>query len=58
MNERYVKVIGLKFDALEGLQVVSDNNRKTFQEAGVVADQKNDGDTIFVCIPCTYNFSK
>ena len=58
MNERYVKVIGLKFDVLEGLQVVSDNNRKTFQEAGVVADKKNDGDTIFICIPCTYKFSR
>lgn len=55
MDAKYVKVIGIKFDALEGLKVVTDHNRKNFVEAGVVADKESDGDTIFICIPCTYN---
>lgn len=50
----YVKVIGVKFDVLEGLKVVTDYNRKNFMEAGEVADKENDGDTIFICVPCTY----
>lgn len=51
---KYVKVIGVKFDVLEGLQVVADHNRKNFTEAGEIADKESDGNTIFVCIPCTY----
>lgn len=54
MDGCYVKVVGVKFDALYGLQIVNDANRKNFEEAGVIADQENDGDTIFICIPCTY----
>lgn len=55
---KFVKIMGVKFDVLEGLQVISDNNSKTFQAAGKIADQKNDGNTIFVCIPCTYELPK
>lgn len=50
----YVKVIGVKFDVLNGLRVVADYNEKTFKNAGYVADKENDGDTIFICVPCTY----
>lgn len=50
----YVKVIGIKFDVLNGLRVVADYNEKTFKDAGFVADKENDGDTIFICVPCTY----
>lgn len=55
MDMKYVKIIGIKFDALEGLQVVTDHNRQNFMEAGEVADKESDGDTIFICIPCTYS---
>lgn len=51
---KFVKVIGVKFDAFNGLRIVADYNRKDLVDAGFVANQIDDGDTIFVCIPCTY----
>lgn len=52
----FVKLIGMKFDALEGLKITLDYNRKTFMACGELADRLNDGDTFFICIPCTYNY--
>lgn len=57
MNGEFVKVVGIKFDALDGLQIVTDFNQKNFTEAGKIADEKRDRDTIFIGIPCTYKFS-
>lgn len=55
MNGEFVKVIGIKFDALDGLQIITDFNQENFKEAGKIADEKCDGDTIFIGIPCTYS---
>ena len=55
MNGEFVKVIGIKFDALDGLQIITDFNQKNFKEAGKVVDEKCDGDNIFIGIPCTYS---
>lgn len=55
MMGNFVKVMGIKFDALEGLRVVEESNQKNYEEAGKFADCFADGDTIFICIPCTYN---
>lgn len=54
----YVKIIGLKFDALEGLQVVADSNVCNYKEAGEYAEKYNDGHTIFVGIPCECTYEK
>ena len=55
MNGEFVKVIGIKFDALDGLQIVTDFNQENFTEAGKIVDKKRDRDTIFIGIPCTYS---
>lgn len=54
MEGKFVKVIGVKFDALEGLQVVEESNVKNYDEAGKFADRHSDGYTIFISVPCTY----
>ncbi len=54
MKKSYVKLIGLKFDALEGLSVKYDSNQKNHKDAGMYAQEHSDGDTIFIGIPCTY----
>ena len=58
MNGEFVKVIGIKFDALDGLQIVTDFNQENFTEAGKIADEKRDRDTIFIGIPCTYSLMR
>lgn len=55
MDGTYIKVVGVKFDAIEGLQVIADGNRKTFAEAGIFADKHADRNTIFIGVPCTYD---
>ena len=52
-GDNYIKIIGVKFDALEGLRVVVDHNRKNFIEAAEVAEGCNDKDMIFISIPCS-----
>ena len=54
----FVKVMGIKFDALEGLRVVKESNQKNYEDAGKFAEGCNDGDTIFVCVPCTYSLTQ
>lgn len=54
----YVKIIGLKFDALDGLQIITDSNVKNHKEAGEYAEKHKDGHTIFVGIPCEYTYGK
>lgn len=54
----YIKIIGLKFDALEGLQIVVDSNVYNYKEAGEYAEKYNDGHTIFVGIPCECTYGK
>lgn len=50
----YIKVIGLRFDQLEGIEIVTDFNRKDFKEASEQMEKYNDGNTLFVGVPCTY----
>ena len=53
MTKEYVKIIGLKFDALEGLEVVQDANREDLVSAAEFAQEQDDKNTIWVAIPCT-----
>ena len=48
----YIKIIGLKFDALEGLQITTDSNVGNHKEAGEFAERHKEANTIFVGIPC------
>ena len=61
MMGNFVKVIGIKFDALEGLRVIEESNQKNYEDAGKFAEGCaegcNDGDMIFICIPCTYSLA-
>ena len=54
MEGKFVKIIGLKFDALEGLEIVEESNVKNHIDAGRFAEDHSDGNTIFIGIPCTY----
>lgn len=58
MNGHYVKVIGIKFDILNGLEVIHDFNQKNFSEAGKIVDAKADPDVIYIGVPCSYQMSK
>lgn len=51
MND-YVKIIGVKFDALEGLTVVQDANRKDFITAAEFAQEQDDKETLWLIVPC------
>lgn len=58
MNGRYVKVIGIKFDVFNGLEVIHDFNQKNFSEAGKIMDAKSDQDIVYIGVPCSYQMSK
>ena len=58
MMGSFVKVIGIKFDVLEGLRVIEESNQKNYEDAGKFAEGCNDGDMIFICIPCTYSLAQ
>ena len=49
----FVKIIGLKFDALEGLSVTADANRSNIIEAAEFAQKRDDNNTIWVVVPCS-----
>ena len=57
-NGNYIKIIGLKFDALEGLHIVADSNVSSHKEAGEYAERHKDGNTIFIGIPCECTYEK
>ena len=48
----YVKIIGLKFDALEGLNVVQEANRKDLVAAAEFAQGHDDKETLWLIVPC------
>lgn len=54
----FVKLIGLKFDVLEGIEIISDSNVSDFKEAGERAEKHNDDHTIFIGIPCEYTYGR
>lgn len=54
MQEKgFVKIMGLKFDVLEGLIVTTDANRSNIVEAAEFAQKRDDNNTIWVVIPCS-----
>lgn len=55
MNGDFIKIIGLKFDALEGLQIIEESNVKNYIAAGEFAEKHTDGNMIFIGVPCTYS---
>lgn len=54
---KFVKLIGFKFDALEGIQIIVDSNVQNFEEAGKKAQKSGDDNMIFVGIPCEYSMN-
>lgn len=58
MNGDFVKVIGIKFDVLNGLEVIHDFNQKNFSEAGKIVDAKSDPDIIYIGVPCSWSMNK
>lgn len=54
----FIKIIGLKFDVLEGLSVVQDANRKSIADAAEFAQERDDNNTIWIVVPCNYCINK
>lgn len=52
MTKDYVKIMGLKFDPIEGLEVVQDANRQDLVSAAEFAQERDDKNTIWVVVPC------
>jgi len=55
-NSDYVKVLGVTFDALEGLTVVAESNVKDLEDAGRYAAEHDDGAAIWISVPCRCDF--
>lgn len=54
MQEKgFVKIMGLKFDVLEGLIVTTDANRGNIVEAAEFAQKRDDNNTIWIVLPCS-----
>ena len=54
MQEKgFVKIMGLKFDALEGLTVTTDANRGNIIDAAEFAQKRDDSNTIWIVVPCS-----
>lgn len=58
MNGDFVKVIGVKFDVLNGLEVIHDFNQKDFSEAGKIVDRNADCNIIYIGIPCSCSMNE
>ena len=58
MQEKgFVKIIGLKFDALEGLTVTTEANRGNIIEAAEFAQKRDDSNTIWIVVPCSVSIT-
>lgn len=55
MSGDFVKIIGVKFDILNGLEVIHDFNQKNFSEAGKIVDRNADCNIIYIGIPCSFS---
>lgn len=51
-EKEFVKIMGLKFDVLEGLTVTTDANRGNIIEAAKFAQKRDDNNTIWIVVPC------
>ena len=59
MQEKgFVKIVGLKFDALEGLTVITDANRGNIIEAAEFAQKRDDNNTVWLVVPCSYSINE
>ena len=56
-ENRFVKIIGLKFDVLEGLTITTDANRSNIIEAAEFAQKRDNNDTIWIVVPCTVSIT-
>ena len=54
----YVKIIGLKFDALERLNVLQEANRKDLITAAEFAQEHDDKETFWLMVPCKVSISE
>lgn len=58
MQEKgFVKIIGLKFDALEGLTVTTEANRGNIIEVAEFAQKRDDNNTIWIVVPCSVSIT-
>ena len=54
MQEKgFVKIMGLKFDVLEGLIITTNANRGNIIEAAEFAQKRDDNNTIWIVVPCS-----
>lgn len=58
MTTNYVKIIGLKFDALEGIDIVQDANRQNIIEAANFAEKHDDHNTLWIVVPCSITMNE
>lgn len=59
MQEKgFVKIMGLKFDVLEGLNIVTDANRSNIVETAEFAQKHDDNETIWMLYHVRYQSSK
>lgn len=58
MSGDFVKVIGVKFDVLNGLEVIHDFNKESFSEAGKIVDRNADCNIIYIGIPCSCSMNE
>lgn len=56
-ENRFVKIIGLKFDALEGLTVTTEANRGNIIEVAEFAQKRDDNNTIWIVVPCSVSIT-
>ena len=48
-----VKIIGLKFDELNGLNIITDVNRSNMDEVADFIHKHDDNDIIWIVVPCS-----
>lgn len=53
MENNYVKIMGLKFDALDGIDIVQEANRRNIVEAANFAEKYDDHNTLWLVVPCS-----
>lgn len=58
MTTKYVKIIGFKFDALEGIDIVQDANRQNIVEAANFAEKHDDHNTLWIVVPCSITMNE
>lgn len=55
---KFVKIVGMKFDVLKGVEIILEKNARNFQEVSCYADNCKDDNVIFIGIPCNYTYKR